>query len=210
MSPAVLIPRPDTELIVELALERFPDRNAEIEIVDVGTGCGCLAVTLACEFPRARLVATDVSLDALEVARQNAVRHAVANRIAFHHVSLVTSADQADLIVSNLPYVAFEQRPAMAADVRDYEPAVALFAPDGGLGLIRALVSHVADAGALRRGSGWLVFEFGFGQEDAVRQLLDEDGRYTDVSLTSDLQGIPRTACARRSAWLGRGPSIQR
>jgi release factor glutamine methyltransferase len=199
VSPAVLIPRPETELIVDLALARFPDRSAELEIVDVGTGSGCLAVTLACEFPRARLVATDVSPEAVEVARRNAAIHGVAGRVAFHLVSLVTSADQADLIVSNPPYVAIDQRRLLPADVRDYEPAIALFAARDGLEVIRALVSHVCDCGALRRGSGWLIFEFGYGQVQAVRRLLAEDPRYTDVSITNDLQGIPRTACARRA-----------
>ena len=199
VSPAVLIPRPETELVVELALARFADRHVEIGIVDVGTGSGCLAVTLACEFPRARLVATDVSLDALDVARRNAARHEVADRVAFHHVPLVTSADQADLIVSNPPYVPTANRDGLPPDVRDFEPPAALFAGPDGLDVIGALVSHAADSGALRRKSGWLIFEFGCGQVNAVQRLLDEDPRYTEVSVTSDLQGIPRVACARRS-----------
>jgi release factor glutamine methyltransferase len=199
VSPAVLVPRPETELIVELALARFPDRQAGIEIVDVGTGSGCLAVTLACEFPRARLVATDVSLDAIEVARRNAARHGVADRVAFHHASLVAGADQADLIVSNPPYVAVGQRPSLPPDVRDHEPAIALFAGEDGLDVIRALIARVGECGALRRGSGWLVFEIGHGQAPEVTRLLRADGRYDDVTVANDLQGIPRTACARRS-----------
>ena len=198
VTPAVLIPRPETELIVELALARFPDRRAPLEIVDVGTGSGCLAVTLALEFERALVVATDVSAEALEVASRNARRHGVASRVAFHQVSLVTSADKADLVVSNPPYVPIGQRHALPADVRDFEPHVALFSGADGLAIIRSLVRHVADAGVLARGTGWLLFEIGVGQADAVRRLLDEDGRYEDVTLADDLQGIPRTACARR------------
>ena len=196
VSPAVLIPRPETELIVELALARVPDRNATVEIVDVGTGSGCLAVTLACECPNSRVVATDISAEALVVARQNAARHGVARRVVFQHVSLVPQVDRVDFVVSNPPYVGTRERPAMPPDVRDHEPAVALFGGPDGLALIRGLVSEAANV--LTPETGWLIFEFGCGQDDDVQRLLEEDGRYTDVSLTPDLQGIPRVACARR------------
>jgi release factor glutamine methyltransferase len=199
VTPAVLIPRPETELIVELALARFPDRRAPLEIVDVGTGSGCLAVTLALEFEATLVVATDVSAGALEVARRNARRHGVAHRVAFHQVSLVAGVDQVDLVVSNPPYIPVGQRQTLPSDVRDFEPHLALFSGADGLGVIRSLVRHVADAGVLARGTGWLLFEVGVGQADAVRRLLHEDGRYEDISLADDLQGIPRTACARRA-----------
>jgi release factor glutamine methyltransferase len=194
VTPAVLIPRPETELIVELALARFRDRSAPLEMADVGTGSGCLAVTLACELPSARVFATDVSLDAITVARRNATRHGVADRVVFLHASLVPPVQQVDMVVSNPPYVPSVDRETLQADVRDHEPALALFGGQDGLDVLRGLVTEAA--GVLRE-SGWLIVEFGFGQAEAVQQWLDEDGRYTDITIANDLQGIARVVCAR-------------
>lgn len=198
VGPGVLIPRPETELLVDLALAKVPDPAAGVEIVDVGTGSGCVAVTLACELPRARIVATDVSGDALAIARENAAAQGVANRVVFQQVDLVPQVDQVDLVVSNPPYVPSRHRPGLSPDVRDFEPGVALFGGADGLDLIRALVG--ASANVLRRDTGWLLFEFGYGQDEEVQQLLEADRRYADVTLTHDLQGIPRVASARRRA----------
>jgi release factor glutamine methyltransferase len=197
VSPGVLIPRPETELIVELALARVPDRNAAVGIVDVGTGSGCLAVTLACECPRACVVATDISATAIEVARLNASRLDVSDRVVLQRVSLVPRVEEIDIVVSNPPDVPTARRAELPAEVRDFEPGSALFGGEDGLDVVRGLVLEAADV--LRRGSGWLIFEFGLGQDEAVRRLLHADPHWTDVTLTNDLQGIPRVACARRA-----------
>lgn len=196
VSPAVLIPRPETELIVQHALERFPDRDAQLAIADVCTGSGCLAVALAHERPRATLVATDLSAEALEVARRNAARHQVGGRIRFVQTDLLRGVDDRfDLIVSNPPYVPERDRVSLQPEVRDHEPAIALFAPDNGLFVIRGLVEQSAPH--LKRG-GILMFEFGFGQDVDIEQLIADAPGLTMIGLERDLQGIARTAVARR------------
>ena len=191
----VLIPRQETELLVEQALgclrdlTHRPGREAP-QVLDVGTGSGCVAVTVALESPSVRLVATDVSPAALEVARANAERLGAADRIEFRIGSLAgTVSDAYDLIVANPPYVPETDRGSLAPEVRDYEPAAALFAGPDGLDVIRDLVPSAASA---LRPDGWLVMEIGYGQADAVRRLLDATGRFSDVHLVNDLQAIPR------------------
>jgi release factor glutamine methyltransferase len=197
VSQAVLIPRPETELIVEAALEEYGgDRRRSLAIADAGTGCGCLAVALAREFPQAFVVATDISDAALDVARRNAERHGVAERIRFLHANMLDAADDAfDLIVANPPYVRRGDGPALQPEVRDYEPSVALFAGDSGFELVAMVVGQAA--GRLQRG-GSLMFEFGFGQDVAVEELIERTPGLTMVGLRRDLQGIARTAVARR------------
>lgn len=196
MTPAVLIPRPETELIVEATLELFPDRNAPFSLCDVGTGSGCIAVAIAHERPRATAVAIDVSDAALDVARRNAVRHGISPRIEFRRGDLFAGATGTwDLIVSNPPYVAERDRPTLQAEVGRFEPPEALFSGDDGLATIRRLV---ADAPAHLRVGGFLVFEFGFGQDDAVGDLISRSADLELVELRRDLQDIPRTAIARR------------
>jgi release factor glutamine methyltransferase len=193
ITPDVLIPRPESEALVEHALARLaPDRAAEV--LDAGTGSGCLALSLASERPRAHVVATDISARALTVARGNARRHGISDRIEFRHGSLFDGVTLVDLVVSNPPYIALRDRDGLPPEVRDYEPAEALFAGADGLDVIRALVGGAAPR--IRPG-GWLLFEFGVGQTDAVRSLLDT-GVWRDVAIADDLQGIPRTALARR------------
>ena len=198
VSQAVLIPRPETELIVEAALEQYGgDRRRSLAIADAGTGCGCLAVALAREFPQAFVVATDISDAALDVARRNAERHGVAERIRFLHANMLDAVDDAfDLIVANPPYVRRGDGPALQPEVRDYEPSVALFAGDSGFELVAMVVGQAA--GRLQRG-GSLMFEFGFGQDVAVEELIEKTPGLTMVGLRRDLQGIARTAVARRT-----------
>jgi release factor glutamine methyltransferase len=195
-----LIPRPETELIVEetLALaQHVPSRlGAAPVIVDVGTGSGCLAVAIAHELRTAHLVAIDVSTAALDIARRNARTHHVADRISWHAGSLLEPiAQPVDLIVSNPPYVPLRDASTLQPDVRDYEPAVALFSGEDGLATIRALVNQAR--GHLRP-EGWLIFEFGYGQADAVRELVDRSDAWYLVRLRHDLQDIPRTAVLQR------------
>lgn len=196
VTPDVLIPRPETELIVEATLELFPAGSAPFSAVDVGTGSGCLAVAIAHERPVASIVATDVSEAALTVARRNARRHGVAPRVTFRRTDLADGLDGPfDAIVSNPPYVAERDRPGVQPEVRDHEPGGALFAGSDGLNVIARLVP---DAPPRLRVGGWLVFEFGFGQADAVARLISSTPGLTMVRLVRDLQGIPRTAIAKR------------
>jgi len=197
VTPAVLIPRPETELIVEVALELFEQPVAPVRVADLGTGSGCLAIAIARERPRSRLVAIDISEEALEVARRNAVRHGVADRMVFVRSDLLGGiSGEFDLIVSNPPYVPESNRGTLQPEVRDHEPGMALFAGLDGLSAIRRLLSE--SAGCLGR-SGVLLFEFGFGQSDAVRRLISAAPGLTMVGLRQDLQGIQRVAVARRS-----------
>jgi len=196
VSPAVLIPRPSTELIVEAILDRFPDRHAALRIADVCTGCGCVAVAIAHERPDATIVASDISDDALAVARRNAAQHGVAGRVSFRLGDMLDGVSGPfDAIVANPPYVVDRARPALQPEVRDHEPAVALFGGSDGLGLVSRLVT---DAPRRLRPGGLLIFEFGMGQDVEVEQFLDASPDLEREDVLRDLEGIARTAVARR------------
>jgi len=196
LTPAVLIPRPETEQIVEEAVARHAGGAPPDHIADIGTGSGCLAVALACEFPHARVTATDVSREALEVAEANARRHGVVHRVRFVEGSLLAGhPGPFDLVVSNPPYVKAGDRATLAPEVRDHEPGVALFAGDDGLDVVRAIVDTAA---AATRSGGWLMVEFGFGQAADVEALTGGHAAWGEIELLDDLQGIPRTLVARR------------
>ncbi len=195
VTPAVLIPRPETELLVEEALSALPHRDGVRRIIDVGTGSGCLAVTLAVEFPAAAVVGTDMSAAALAVAGRNAERHNAAGRITFLETDLLLDvAGPADLIVSNPPYVPAGDGAALAPEVARYEPPSALYGGHDGLDVIRRLL---ADARRPLAPDGWLIVEFGFGQGSAMRGAAADAG-WTVVRIRSDLQGIPRVGILRR------------
>jgi release factor glutamine methyltransferase len=191
----VLTPRPETEIIVEEAIARAACEPAPaLRIADVGTGSGCLAVVLAREFPRSTLVATDISPSALEVARRNAARHGVADRIDFRRTSLLDGIAPAfDLVVSNPPYVPTRDLASLPPEVRNFEPREALDGGNDGLDAVRDLAKGAA--GVLSPG-GWLIMEFGYGQESGVRAAI-ADTSLELVGIRSDLQGIPRTLVAR-------------
>jgi len=194
VTPAVLVPRPETELIVEEALA-LARGNEAARIADIGTGSGILAVTLAVELRGAHLIATDVSGDALDVARENARRYGVDGRIRFVETSYLDGINERfDVIVSNPPYVKDGDRRGLSLDVR-HEPDVALFGgPDGLRGVSGALdaASTHLDPGA------WFVMEFGFGQEDDVRRLVSERAGLRLDHLREDLQGLARTAVMQK------------
>ena len=189
VTPAVLIPRPETELLVEAALQVM---NADARICDVGTGSGCIAITLVCEKGDVRAVAVDVSEAALEVAKENAREHSVGQRIDFQvsdcFSGLDENTDQFDLIVSNPPYVAANQLLGLQREVRDHEPQVALSPGEDGLSIIRRLLN---DAPRFIRGNGHLIMEIGFDQGEAVQNLVDENV-WTLKEILPDLQCIPR------------------
>jgi release factor glutamine methyltransferase len=194
VTPATLVPRPETELIVEQALELLPDRPGWI--VDVGTGSGCLAVSLAIERPAAQVIATDVSHAALLVARENARRYHVASRTRFVQADLATGfAVRAELIVSNPPYVPESRASTLPDDVLHYEPVTALFGGDDGLSMFRRLF---ATAPPLLADGGTLIVEFGFEQDTAVRMIAEAEG-WRVCRVVNDLQGIPRTIVLTRS-----------
>jgi release factor glutamine methyltransferase len=196
VTPHVLIPRPATELIVEVMLELFRDRAVPLSVADICTGCGCVAVAIAHERPAATVVATDISREALAVARRTAIRHGVDDRIVFRHGDLMEGIDRRlDAIVANPPYVVDRAGPALQPEVRDYEPAVALFGGTEGFDLVTRLVEEAPSR--LRQG-GYLVFEFGLGQDVEVEELLAQAPDLTLVEMRRDLQGIARTAVARR------------
>jgi release factor glutamine methyltransferase len=194
VTPAVLIPRPETEIIVEAALPLIV-RKLDARVADIGTGCGNIAVTLAHEARKCTVVATDVSADALTVAKRNASRHGVFNQIQFVHAPYLDGvAGEFDLIAANPPYVKETDRPGLSPTVL-HEPHVALF---GGVDGMRDIMGVLeAAVGKLRLG-GWLIMEFGFGQEDDVRArvAMHDDLRLDRV--VADLQGLPRTAVITR------------
>ena len=196
VTPDVLIPRHETELIVEAALDLHPDPTQAIRGVDLCTGSGCVAVAIAYERPAADLLATDISEAALTVARRNALRHGVANRVRFEQGDLMQNVGGVfDLIVANPPYVRAGDRPALQPEVRE-EPDVALFSGPEGLDVTRRLI---ADAPARLRSGGHLIFEFGLGQEIEIEQLVGQSPSLTLIGMRRDLQGIARTAIATRA-----------
>lgn len=195
VSPAVLIPRPETEWLIEEALAWRRMRVASgvdgpPTIVDIGTGSGCLAVTLACEWPDARIDAVDISIDALHVARENARRHGVENRVQVHHGAYLAGVERPiHLIVANPPYVPETDRASLQPEVRDHEPASALFGGEDGLRDVRAILKAAAE-----RLDGRLLMEIGAGQAEAVRQAVRGTPGLSLLDIRADLQGIPRVA----------------
>jgi release factor glutamine methyltransferase len=195
VTPAVLVPRPETEFIVEEAVPLMRGLRTP-RIADIGTGSGVLAVTLASELPASTVVATDLSGDALDVARENARRFGVDDRVTFVETSYLDGVDGVfDLIVANPPYVKDGDKPALARDVR-HEPDVALFGGPDGLRDVAGVLE--AAAGQLKPG-GWFVMEFGYGQEDDVRQLVGARPALRLDRIRDDLQGIARTAIVQKA-----------
>ncbi len=200
VSPAVLIPRPETEHVIETVLARAgvaraPSPASSLRIVDVGTGSGCIALALAKELPSAEIHATDISTAALEVARANAARHQLDDRIHFHQTDLLQGLQRTafDFVVSNPPYVGESEADQVQLEVRKHEPRSAVFAGVTGLEVIERLIPPARES--LKPG-GWLVMEISGTIADRVQGQL---GGWHDVQVANDLQGIPRVVSARTS-----------
>ncbi len=196
VTPATLVPRPETELIIEQLLAVRDTLRRPTTVVDVGTGTGCLAIAVARELPGARVIATDLSPAALEVARRNAVRHGLAGPIAFVRADLLEGlVPDIDVVVSNPPYVPTPIVPSLAPEVSDHEPAAALVGGLDGLDVIRRLIHQAA---TYLRPGGRLLFEFGAVQLEAIEGEIDRTTGLGITTVTPDLQGIPRVAVVER------------
>jgi release factor glutamine methyltransferase len=198
VTPAVLIPRPETELIIEETIRLAQLHHWEQPvIVDAGTGSGCIAVALARELAGAQITATDISADALALARRNAERNGVADRIQFaltDWLDALPNQPFADFIISNPPYVAAHEMPGLQREVREWEPALALTDQADGLNCYRRLLR---DAPHRLRAGGYFICEMGYTQATALTALLDA-AVWAEQYLLDDLQGIPRTLVARK------------
>lgn len=190
-TPAVLIPRPDTETLIERALAIL-SADDEARALDLCTGSGCIGVTLAAERPRMRVDMTDVSAEALAVARANAESNGIVEGIAFYEGDLFAALPEKTsyrLITVNPPYIPIEDASAIEPDVAEHEPHLALFAGGDGLDVVRRIV---ADAGRWLADDGVLLMEIGIGQSEAVVALLRQGNAYRDLAVHKDLGGIDR------------------
>jgi release factor glutamine methyltransferase len=217
VSPAVLIPRPETEHVIETVLalvkqarvgRTLPSTSlraslsdqppklspAVLKIVDVGTGSGCIALALAKEFPQAEIHATDISPEALEIAEANAARHQMTSRIQFHDTDLLKGLphEYFDFVVSNPPYVGESEEDSVQLEVKKFEPRGAVFAGPTGIEVIERLIPQAREA--LKPG-GWLVMEISGTIAERVRGLLSG---WSEVQIANDLQGIPRVVSAQK------------
>jgi release factor glutamine methyltransferase len=192
VTPSVLIPRPETEHLVEAVLARLP-HDRSLRIVDVGTGSGAIATALAVHLPEAQITAIDISREALNIARINAEANAVADRISFLQsdlLAVVINEAPFDAIVSNPPYIPEIHSPTLHPEIRDHEPHTALFSGPQGLDIYRRLIPQ---AHALLRPDGLIALEIGHGQREALKILLKA---WHDVRFIDDLQQIPRVVLA--------------
>src|SRR6266704_958420 len=216
VTPDVLIPRPETEHVIEVALDRLAVRERRagrkqaltgegLQIADIGTGSGCIAIALAKELPAAAIYATDISKAALAVARRNANHHAVADRIRFIECNLLDALPDSplatrhspllfDLIASNPPYIGRREAATLMREVRDHEPEIALY---GGIEGYEFYANLVSQSAKHLKPSGILVLELGHNSLPAVQPLLDAP-TWTNVAVTNDLGGIPRVLAAER------------
>jgi len=199
VTPDVLIPRPETELVVEAAIEVVGGPDSAPFICDVGTGSGCIAVTLLCEIRNARAVAIDKSPAAVEIAKLNARNLSVVERAVFAVSDCFDSLDrreyQFDLVVSNPPYVSAAMMDGLQREVRDHEPLIALSPGPDGLGVIRRLLQETP---AFLKDHGHLIMEIGFDQGEAIKSLINTD-KWLLVDIRPDLQGIPRIVVLQRN-----------
>jgi release factor glutamine methyltransferase len=194
VSPAVLIPRPETEHLIETVLRLVENREMPFRIVDVGTGSGCIALALAKELPSAEIHATEISPPALEIARANAARHRFERRIRFYEANLLRGLEPGsfDFVVSNPPYVGESEQDQVQLEVRKFEPRTAVFAGPIGTEVIEKIVP---EARWVLKPAGWLIFEISGTIADRVKELLSG---WSNLQIANDLQGISRIAAAQK------------
>jgi len=197
VSPAVLIPRPETEHVIETVLARVMQAPSptKLRVIDVGTGSGCIALALAKELPDAEIHATDISPAALEIARANAARHQLGSRVQFHEADLLEGmqSESFDFVVSNPPYVGESEEDQVQLEVRKFEPRLAVFAGPTGTEVIERLIPQAHEV--LKPG-GSLIIEMSGTIADRVRKELTD---WREFEITNDLQGIPRVASAQKA-----------
>lgn len=197
----VLIPRPETELVIEAVLGFTKKKDQTITIIDLCTGSGCIAVSLAKELSGARVFATDKSSKALDIARENAHRHGVSDRIRFLEGDLFGPLDEldllgrADIIVSNPPYVPLGDYSTLQAEVRDYEPKIALIAGPDGTEIHHRILD---DAPRFLKNKGHLIMEMGIGQSSVLVHRIQETGAFAEPAVLKDLAGIERVIVTRK------------
>jgi release factor glutamine methyltransferase len=189
VNPSVLIPRPETEILVEEALRVIENLSFPL-VADVGTGSGCIAVTIGCECKDTQIFATDVSLDALTVARANAQRHGVSSHISFISADFLSCfrKESLDVVLSNPPYVSAVDFFNLEPKVRDFEPKVSLFGGEDGLNCIRRILPQAA---RVLKDNGWCIIEIGANQSEKTAEIFDGMG-FKDISVVEDLAGIVR------------------
>lgn len=204
VTPDVLIPRPETEILVERAIELIRSRAASVRFADIGTGSGCIAISIACEIPSSYGYAVDISPAALRIARHNAFQNRVADRvlpICGDLLECFPRQECLDLILSNPPYIPLSDYNSLPAEVRSYEPHLALFGGESGLDIYRRLIPE----SMIRLVSGgFLLLELGEGQEEQVTRLVSDEGFLLKMMI-HDLQGIPRCLIAQKSLRSGYG-----
>ncbi len=194
VNPSVLIPRPETELLVDETLDLAKQISSPL-ILEIGTGSGCIAITLAREYKKLRILATDISLQALSIAKENTNRHQESQRISLLRADLLDSFknDVFDIVVSNPPYISEGEFAQLEPDVKGFEPGSALLAEEDGLYFIRRIIS---DSKRILKQGGWCLLEIGHGQEKRVKALFEEYG-FTEISSTKDLNKIERVVKAK-------------
>ncbi len=194
VTTSVLIPRPETEILVEAVIKEFQSKE-DLRFCEIGVGSGCVSIAILVNLPRTVAVGVDVSAKALEVARANAERHDVSGRIKLYESNLFDGIDETDLdmIVSNPPYVPDPDLPALQQEVRDFEPRIALSGGRDGLAVIRKIIEG---SPAKLRAGGMLFVEIGWDQAESVRSLFYSDA-WLPVQILPDLQGIPRIVVAK-------------
>jgi release factor glutamine methyltransferase len=195
VGPGVLIPRPDTELLVERGLELM-DAAGPGTLLELGPGTGAICIALLTERAKWRAVGVEISAGALEYARANSAAHGVEERLGLRHGDLFepVAGEHFDLIVTNPPYIPSDDISGLMSDVREFEPSIALDGGPDGLDVIRRIA---AEAPEHLNPGGALLIEFGVGQEQGVESILSKTGRYGQITIENDLTGRPRAACAK-------------
>lgn len=200
VTPAVLIPRPETEFVIEAGLKAVNGVPAPV-IIDLGTGSGCIAISLAKELPHSRIFATDRSEDALEIARQNARQNGSAERVRFLEGDLFGPLDEMDLrtsidlIVANPPYIRSDELPMLQPEVRDFEPKIALIAGIKGTEVLEQIIH---ESPAYLKTGGSLIMEMGMDHADVLRQTIEGTDKFGRIQVLKDLAGIERVIVAQK------------